>query len=277
MNFILNVAALLLWLNWRVARTDPVGKRKPTTLVGTLRRADGSRPEWRLAALIGGLLLLRGLLYWKIGSLARWPAELNFGVLTLYFSIPDQTAASLGRMTLFSILSFGAGLAVLYLWLLLLSILQGPEPMRSFVRSQLGRADGWRRRTKLLLPLFAGAALWWAISRLFNALGVLPWPVSEWRRLGEAFIVGAGGYLQWKYIAVLLLVLHFLNNYIYFGKRPLLDFANAAARTLLVPLKGVPLRVGRLDLAPLLEAALIWAAAGFGGRLLAYFYVRLAA
>ena len=39
-DFILNLAGLLLWLNWRALRFDPLGKRTPATLIGTLRRAE---------------------------------------------------------------------------------------------------------------------------------------------------------------------------------------------------------------------------------------------
>ena len=38
-DFILNLAGLLLWINWRAAMFDPLGKRTPATLIGTLRRA----------------------------------------------------------------------------------------------------------------------------------------------------------------------------------------------------------------------------------------------
>ncbi len=42
-DFILNLAGLLLWLNWRSVRLDPLGKRTPATLIGTLRRAEPQR------------------------------------------------------------------------------------------------------------------------------------------------------------------------------------------------------------------------------------------
>jgi hypothetical protein len=39
-DFILNVAALLLWLSWRAIRLDPFIRATPATLAGTLRRAE---------------------------------------------------------------------------------------------------------------------------------------------------------------------------------------------------------------------------------------------
>ena len=72
-DFILNLAGLLLWLNWRSVRFDPLGKRTPATLIGTLRRAEPRRwRRWHLLAALGGLLLLRAVFYWQIGAAANW-------------------------------------------------------------------------------------------------------------------------------------------------------------------------------------------------------------
>ena len=35
-DFILNLAGVLLWLGWRSIRFDPLGRSTPATLVGTL-------------------------------------------------------------------------------------------------------------------------------------------------------------------------------------------------------------------------------------------------
>ena len=86
-DFILNLAGLLLWLNWRSIRFDPLGRRTPATLIGTLRRAEPPRLQrWHLLAALGGLLLLRALLYWQIGSGVGWAAgKLDLGVITPFF------------------------------------------------------------------------------------------------------------------------------------------------------------------------------------------------
>ena len=48
-DFILNLAGLLLWLNWRSNRFDPLVKRMPATLMGTLRPAAPKRlRRWHL-------------------------------------------------------------------------------------------------------------------------------------------------------------------------------------------------------------------------------------
>src|SRR3974390_1650027 len=74
-DFILNLAGLLLWLNWRAVRLDPLSRATPATLAGTLRRAEAPRlKRWHFLAALGGLLLLRAVLYWQIGSAVNWTA-----------------------------------------------------------------------------------------------------------------------------------------------------------------------------------------------------------
>ena len=272
-DFILNLAGLLLWLNWRSVRFDPLGKRTPATLIGTLRRAGPRRwRRWHLLAALGGLLLLRALFYWQIGSAAHWTGALNLSVITLSFR-----SDFFARMLWFSIFSFGLALGVFYLWLLLLSILAGPEPLpfHRLVRMQLGRIDGWPRGVKFLLPLMVTATFWWLASWLLAWLQVILEPASPAHRIEEALVIGLGSYLAWKYLIGTLLVLHLLNSYIYFGKHPFWGYVNAEAQTLLSPLRVVPLRAGRVDFAPVVGIVLVFLAAELAGRGLVLLYEKL--
>ena len=134
-DFILNLAGLLLWLNWRAAKADPLGKPTPATLIGTLRRAEQANAKrWHLPAVLGGLLLLRALFYWQIGSAAGWIGKLDLGGTAVYFH-----SNLFGQMLLFSIFSFARMFAILYLWLLLLSLLGGPMPTHRLVKMQAGQ------------------------------------------------------------------------------------------------------------------------------------------
>ena len=272
-DFILNLAGLLLWLNWRSVRFDPLGKRTPATLIGTLRRAEPRRlRRWHLLAALGGLLLLRALFYWQIGSAARWTGILNLSVITLSFR-SDYFV----RMLLFSIFSFGLTLGVFYLWLLLLSILAGPEPLpfHRLVRMPLGGIDRWSRGVKFLLPLMVTATLWWLASWLLAWLQVIPEPVSPAHRIEESLIIGLGSYLTWKYLIGVLLVLHLLNSFIYFGKHPFWNYVNVTAKKLLWPLEKIPLRAGKADFAPVAGMALVFLLARLGEFFLAWLYRRL--
>ena len=235
-DFILNLAGLLLWLNWRSLSLDPLGKRKPATLIGTLRRAGPQHlRHWHLLAVIGLLLLVRAVFYWQIGLVSKpvWAGTLDLGIIA-----PSFLSNSFGRMCLYSVFSFGLMLVVIYLWLWLLSILAGPEPMHGLVRMQLGAADRWPRRIKLFLPLLATALLWWLASWVLEWCGIIPRPASTAHRIEQSLLIGLGSYLVWKFLIAALLALHLLNSFIYFGKHPFWNYINAAAQTLLQPVRG---------------------------------------
>lgn len=274
-DFILNLAGLLLWLKWRSLPFDPIHKRTPATLIGTLRRAAPSRfRRWHLLAGIGLLLGLRALLYWQIGPAMHWIGKLDLGVITLSFR-----SDLFGRILLFSVFSFGLTFGIFYLWLLLLSFLARPTtdagPFHRLVQMPLGNVDGWPGWAKIISPFAATALLWWLASWLFVWLEVLPRPVSAAHRVEESLVIGLGSYLAWKFVAAALLVLHLLNTYIYFGRHPFWSYVNATAQTLLAPLRKIPLRAGRADFAPVVGIAAIFFAAELAERALAWLYAKL--
>jgi uncharacterized protein YggT (Ycf19 family) len=272
-DFILNLAGLLLWLNWRAAKADTLGKPTPATLIGTLRRAEPAHAmRWHLPAVLGGLLLLRALFYWQIGSALKpvWVGTLDLGVIA-----PSFISNSFGRILLFSIFSFARMFGILYLWLLLLSILDGPMPTHRLVKMQLGEIDGWPRWIKFLLPLPVIALLWWLASWVLAWLHIIPPPVSPPRQIAAALVIALGSYLVWKFLIAALLALHLLNSYIYFGKNPFWSYVNATANQLLRPLEKIPLRAGKADFAPVAGIALVFLLAGLAGRALVFIYGRL--
>src|SRR3954452_3046061 len=101
-DFILNVAATLLWLHWRSGVADPFMAGTPATLSGTLRRAQPAKAErWQYLAAVGALLLLRAVLYRVIGPEVNWVPKIKLFFLDLGFQ-----AGSIGTLLLFSALSF---------------------------------------------------------------------------------------------------------------------------------------------------------------------------
>ena len=278
-DFILNLAALLLWLNWRAAKSDPLGKRTPATLIGTLRRADArAAGRWQLPAVLGGLLLLRALFYWQIGSALKpvWAGKLDLGAIVL--SIPcHESWSGLGRIIIFSFCSFAILLAVFYSWLIILSILGGPEPVQALVRVQLGRPNRWPVAVKWLLPFLLCSTAWWLASWLLAWLHIIPAPGAASRRLAGAAIIGLEPYPTLKFLFGALLSLYLLNSYIYFGKHPFWAYVNAVSQNLLRPIRIIPLRVGRVDFAPLIGIAAVFLLAQGAGYILARLYTHLAA
>jgi uncharacterized protein YggT (Ycf19 family) len=261
-DFILNVAGLLLWLNWRAI---PLTVQAPpgASLASTLRRAGPPRPRiYYLAGLIA-LLAGRALVYWQLGGQARWDARIPLGPTTVWFR-----SDLLGRMALFSLCSFGVALGIFYLCLLLLSWINGPvadtEPGQRLVRAQLGRLDRWPGAFKLLLPLLFTAAAWCLLHPCLARLGVVPPnPHSEWRVLAQGVIIGLAVYLSLKYFLVAILALHLFSSYVYLGEAPFWNFVNTTAHGLLRPLQCFPLRAGKLDFAPVLAMLLVLFVAPF--------------
>ncbi len=267
-DLILNFAGLLLWLNWRSLRFDPLARRRPATLMGTLRPASPKKiRRWHMLVFLAGLLFLRAFIYHWIAS--SWVGQLDLGVTVLPFK-----GNLLGRILIYSFCSFGLVLAVFYIVLLLLSLLKGPDPIHGLVKIPLGRVDGWPAWAKIILPFVVIAAGWWLACGLFGWLQFLP-PSSMAARFEQSLVIGLEGYLVWKFPLGALLGLHLLNSYIYFGKHPFWKYVNATAQTMLSPLKKFPLRTGKVDFAPVLALVLLFLAAEFAGRGLNLLYARL--
>lgn len=273
LDFILNCVCLLLWLNWRSRGLGALPNRPPALeLVGTLRRAGPSeRERWSSPLVLAAVLLLRAIVYWQFGASAHWSPQLSFAGFVVHFR-PDV----LGRMLVFSLLSFTLVLGAFYFSLLLIAAAnrdqRQPDPWTVMVRAHLGalsKLPGW---ACLLLPFFIAFLLWLAVGPFLSAIQVHV-PLRSFGQLcAEAAIVGAGGWLLWKYVLVALLTLHVVSNYVYLGNAPFWHFIHVTARNLLRPLARLPLRAGRIDFAPLVALLLVALASVYLSRLLAGIY-----
>src|SRR5512133_3159311 len=138
-DFILSLATLLLWFNWRSHRFDPLARRKPATLLGTLRPANPKETRrWLTLAAVPGLLILRALLYWQIGAPTDWVPHLDLGVVVCSFR-----ADRFDYAMLFSVVSFVRLAIIAYVWLIAICIVnQGTvegDPILKLVRLQVGK------------------------------------------------------------------------------------------------------------------------------------------
>ena len=108
-DFILNIIALLLWWNWLAIRFDPLSARtSAASLVGTLRKAGPALPRrWLSLVALFALLLFRGFFYRIFSASVRWTPSLSLEIINLPFR-----ADYLGRMMLYSFLSFGLTLEI---------------------------------------------------------------------------------------------------------------------------------------------------------------------
>jgi uncharacterized protein YggT (Ycf19 family) len=273
-DFILNVAGLVLWLNWRaipLTAQTPLG----VPLASTLRRAGPPRPRLFYLAGLFALLAARALAYWQLGGPIRWDARIPLGPTTIWFR-----SDLLGRMALFSVCSFGVTLGIFYLCLLVLSWINGPvaetEPGQRLVRAHLGLLDRWPGAVKLLLPLLVTATAWCLLHPWLVRAGLVPPNANAaWRVPAQGVVVGLAVYLALKFFLAGLFALHLVSSHVYLGEGPLWSFVNTTARGLLRPLRRLPLRAGQIDFAPLVATVLVLCAAAFSQRVLTQLYQRL--
>jgi uncharacterized protein YggT (Ycf19 family) len=257
-DFILNLAGVLLWLSWRSMRFDPLVQSAPATLVGTLRRAEPRRMQgWQLLASLGALLLLRAVLYRQIGPEADWTPKLNLFVVVLAFRSNLFLPA-----LLFSVLSFAHMLIICYFWLLALVIINRqsatPDPLLRLIRLHLGAVTHWPWLVQAVLPLLLVAGLWIALHPLMVQLEVAGRVRTNARLVEQGLVVGAMLYLSLQYLLPVFLFLHLIASYVYLGSTPLWEFVGATAHNLLAPLRRVPLQIARFDFSPIAGVVLIF-------------------
>ncbi len=257
LNLIPDLAALALWLNWLQLHSDPLAKTGPASLAGTLKRAEAVVPKrWKFPALLAALLLARAWLYLRLSGVVNLTPRLQLG----FINIPFRGDLPL-HMLVFSILSFGFTLATFYLWMLLLSAVNGDStstnPVHELVRLQIKWLERWPRPLKLLCPFLLGSTAWMALHPLLRWLAVVPAGKSAAALSIQAVVVGIGTYLAWKYLILGILLCHLVNTRVYLGAAPIWNYLDAAARNLLSPLRWLPLRAGRIDFLPLLAITIV--------------------
>jgi hypothetical protein len=257
-DLILNVAGLLLWFNWRSLRFDPLARRRPATLVGTLksteRRSFGS---WVFLAAIPVLLLVRAFLYWQIGAPADWTARLNLGLVVLAFPADHFTAA-----LFFSAMSFLRFSALAFFWLLVIAILnrhvQEPDTILKLIRLQLGRVGHLPTWVQFILPLFATIILWMTVHPALAWIGIVAPAHSQLQVLGQGALLWVVLLISLKLLLPVVLMLYMLSSYVYLGHSPLWEFVATTSAGIMRPLHPQRLRSSKLDFAPLVGIVLIF-------------------
>lgn len=238
-------------------RFDPLVKRTPATLVGTLRPAEANGGRlWQLLLGVLALVFGRALLYWYLAGPVDWTPKLNLGFIVLAFR-NDQFSSEL----VFSVLSFLRVALIFYFWLIVLGLLQrataDTEPIGRWLRLHLSRYGRWPWPVQLLLPVLVVPLLWAACYPLLVQLGVSNPAHSLPHLFMQGLLVSLELCLSLKYLLVPLLVIEVVVSYVYLGNSPVWEFINGTTRTLLSPARAVPLQLRRLDLAPVLGALLL--------------------
>lgn len=275
LDFILNLACLLLWTQWLTPDSERFNPQPGASLLSTLKSADRKRSNrWITLGALIGILVIRAVIYWNLGSTANWAAKLNFHAVALSFR-----SDSFARMITYSLLGFGHFLGGFYIFVLLLAIVHrrsSPnDPSHRLIRSYLRSVAGWPWFVLLLLPPIVYASLWISFNSLFTHWGICPAPVSSAHLWQQAAVVALSSYIGAKYLIVAALVLFLINSYVFLGNLPFWNFVNETGHRFLAPLSVLPLRVGKLDLAPIIAIAFVFMVAEFAERNLPALFQRL--
>lgn len=272
---ILNLACLLLWLNWSAVHLGARRRPSPVSLAATLRKAEprgGGR--WGSLVAVFGVLLFRSMFYWNVGSASNWTPSLELGVMSLPFRSDYP-----GRMLLFSVLSFALVLGGLYAWLLLISVINrrvpNDHPFQRLVRDQLGWVEHWHPALRLALPVIVTMLVWGFGSPALVGMGIVPQPESTGHVWQQAAVLGISSLSVWKLPLLAICLLYMVHSHVYLGKSHFWGYINLTGANLLAPLRRWPMRIGKVDLAPLLAMIIVLLVAHWANAALPCLFERL--
>src|SRR6185436_574319 len=106
-----------------------------------------------------------------------------------------------------------------------------------------------------LLPSVVAGLAWAAALPLFAAIDLIPSvpePEAIW---GQSLAFALAALLTWKWLILVILLLHLVNIYVYLGTHPVWPYISVTARKLLTPLFF--LSFSRVDLAPVVGMAVV--------------------
>jgi uncharacterized protein YggT (Ycf19 family) len=165
------------------------------------------------------------------------------------------------------------------MWLLLLSVANAweaePDPLQRLVRAHLGWLERLPAVVKLMLPLTITTLCWLALRPLMIQIAIIPAKTTWLQSFQEGMVMGLGVCLGWKYLLAVVMLLYLLNSYVYLGRHFFWIFVQTTGRNLLAPIRWLPLRAGRVDIAPLVAVALVFLVAAVADPLLTRLYQRL--
>ena len=259
-NQLLNLIGLVLWLSWRGANEPPPAKGAGT-LLSNLKPANTRHTRrWIYPLLLLALLGIRPLLYAPTARVLDWTPTLSPGPVTLAFRA-DQPL----RLLAFSLLSFAWTLLLFQTAIMLLALLgrrKGKSAgLAGWFRELAGRPAQWPAPVILGFPVLLLLAGWAGIVFPLARIGVLPPPSSAGVIAAQALVVGLSVWLPMRWLLAGLLLLRFVNDYVYLGEHRVWDYVRLAGGRLTWPFQWLPARIGKLDFVPLVAAAAVLALA----------------
>lgn len=259
-NFLLNLAALGLWIGTFPFSHPAARLSRPLTLLSTLRpETSAAHGRLVLLGILTALLVLRAAVYWNFSKTVGGLPSVDFGILLISFRLDVFT-----DLLAYSFVSFFVFLYLYYLWMLGISLCfrsRGlADSIENFVNQQLRFLASWHVGWKIFISLFAGAGLWLATGSvlLFFGIGEIPreWLVSN-LLLTSPFVAASFG-CSFLLVMAVFLALHLISSYVYFGEHAVWPFIDRTAKVYLSPLRRFPLMLGRFDFAPILGILVFW-------------------
>lgn len=248
---ILNLAGLLLWITWR-AGTMPHPKPRNSFTGPAPQRGPIFKHSWIYLAALVALLGLRAIFYHQFGPGLDWIPSLN-----LINESPHFFSELFPRILAYSVLSFVRWLVAGYFCLALLATIrpqtEASITWKEFLKSQFGWLGGlpsfvyWLMAIGLAVGVHIGETEW------MKSVGVLG---ETSYRLQHILALITLDLRATVYLVMILLALHLLNSYVYFGEQSFWKNVNKCGNQLLRPLRILPLEFGKIDLAPFIAFAL---------------------
>ena len=262
LDFLLNLAALLLWLSWRGIGAEQAGG-PAGTLLSNLRPANrsGTARHGYLLGLVG-LLFGRAIVYRQFGPALNWHPSWSPGAVSMVFR-----SDHFPRMLATSGLGFAWGLYGLFASSCLVAALHRPpadkDGLTREIRRRLGWLATWPPVLLLALPLILLAAAWGPLGYLAARAGLVPALRNPAHLAEQCLVVGLGAVLVWRWLLTGVLILYFINSYVFFGASPVWDFVQQTGAKLCRPVAWV--RLGQVQIGPLILLALTWGTVGLLG------------
>lgn len=257
LDTLLNLAALLLWLSWRGIGTEQASG-PPGTLLANLRPAQRGRPG-RHGYLFGliGLLLGRAVFYRQFGPAFEWHPSWSPGAVSVVFRSDHFL-----RMLASSLLGFFWMMFGVWSSACLVAALHRPPNDKDALTREIRRQLGWvallPAPVLLVLPSLMLTLAWMVLGWVAAYIGLVPALHGVRHLFQQAGVVGLGAVLIWRWLLTFVLILYFVNSYVFFGASPVWDFIHNTGARLCRPLSL--LRLGRLHLAPLVWLIVVWLA-----------------
>ena len=261
--FILNFAALLLWINarngWAMSRRAvfPSFGSNNQNQFGWGKTGGG-------LFLLALILLCQPLLYRQFGPELDWSPKIEWGI-GIDSAVPAGekfTAVSvvfrsdwLKMDLLYSIVHFCKWLITYYAALFFFSIFTPRSTLQSshsqFLRNQLGTFYSRNYKTQFMALTLGVVIFHTSFSLLFSHFGLMPEITSVRFILTNVVTPTLLMYRSWALIAMGLIAFNLLSNYVYLGSNPIWTAIEETVRFLLAPLRRRNWIWRRIDFAPI--------------------------